>query len=108
MGDPGWTNHEVADKCAHVVADVEPSQENCGSGKEVSNVAELQTTHLVNNFDSTAPGFEQSRPNKGKEIIAYNSFQALDTDRGDLGENWVHTIGSKSTGPRSSPTAKPP
>ncbi|KAL0287393.1 UNVERIFIED_CONTAM: hypothetical protein Sradi_7126100 [Sesamum radiatum] len=40
-GGPCRTNHEVADTCAHVVADVEPSQENCGSGKEFIHCALL-------------------------------------------------------------------
>ncbi|KAL0283805.1 UNVERIFIED_CONTAM: hypothetical protein Sradi_7216500 [Sesamum radiatum] len=107
MGVPSRTNHEVAATEAHVVEDVEPSQDNCGSGNEVSNVAVPQTTQVEKTMGSSAPGFEQSRSNKGKEIIVFNSFQALDTDPGDMGENWIQTMGSKSTGPRSSPTVEP-
>ncbi|KAL0282048.1 UNVERIFIED_CONTAM: hypothetical protein Sradi_7273800 [Sesamum radiatum] len=49
MGVPSRTNHEVAATEAHVVEDVEPSQDNCGSGNEVSNVAVPQTTQVEKN-----------------------------------------------------------
>ncbi|KAL0288248.1 UNVERIFIED_CONTAM: hypothetical protein Sradi_7102300 [Sesamum radiatum] len=107
MGEHTRVTKEVVATCAYVEADVEPRQSPCNSGQNLNNVAATLTTPSVNIPDSTLTGLDQIRTNKGKEIVVFNSFPVLDSEGGDLEENWEPMRGTQHTGPRSSPPALP-